>query len=141
MVTHTQLMMTMKLNPSDVSPAMKKWLEQDSVKGERGGNLPDIKNSAYSLTNALKKSDRDLGKIDFTFVLVKSDMGYMDHIDKSSAEALERFMRTELKLSNLIEDMMGDFKSVSFAAVSVYKKGDAGIKTLCDNLSQQLELE
>lgn len=133
--------MTMKLNPSDVSPAMKKWLEQDSVKGERGGNLPDIKNSAYSLTNALKKSDRDLGKIDFTFVLVKSDMGYMDHIDKSSAEALERFMRTELKLSNLIEDMMGDFKSVSFAAVSVYKKGDAGIKTLCDNLSQQLELE
>jgi len=133
--------MTMQLKPSELSPAMQKWLEQDNVKIERGGNLPDIKNVAYSLTNALKKSRRDLGKIDFTFVMVKSDMGYMDHVNKNSVEALEKFMRTELKLSNLIEDVTGDFKSVSFVAASVYKKEDTGIKMLCDNLDQQLQLE
>lgn len=132
---------TMRLNPSDLSANMQKWLGQDSVKSILGNNLPDIKNIAYSLTNALKSSDRDLGKIDFTFVLVKSDMGYMDHINMEAPEALEAFMRKELRLGNLVESISGDFRSVSFAAASVYKKGDKGVQTLCSTLASQLQLE
>ena len=133
--------MTMQLKPSDLSATMQKWLEQDNVKSVRGDNLPDIKNIAYSLTNALKSSERDLGKIDFTFVLVKSDMGYMDHIQSDNAEAIERFLRSELKLSNLVEDVLSSFRSVGFVATSVYRKNDKGVQTLCENLSRQLELE
>ena len=61
-------------------------------------------------------------KIDFIFVCVKADLGYFEACGQTITDAnldIERFMRDELGLNNLIDATMGSFHSVRFCTSSV----------------------
>ena len=132
--------MTMELELGEVSPAMKRWLQQPDVATARSNReLQDGLVACDSIANVLTKYNRDLSEIDFTFALVKSDMGYLGDTRLDNPDALRRFMTDDMALPNLISKTKG-YRSVNFVAVSVYEKNNKGIHTLCDNLEQQLGL-
>ena len=132
--------MTMSFKKNEISSTFKAWLEREVVLNMRNSNPKDIDETCYSLVNVLRSSNRDLGKIHFTFVLVKSDLDYMKGIDPSDQEAIRHFMVSDMCLGNLIDNAESQFASVSYVAVSVYNKNDKGIKCLCDKLIQQLDI-
>lgn len=129
---------TMQLNMDEVSESIKKWLNQTNV--VRSNNLEDIRNTCDSLISALTDSNRDFKQINFTFVLVKSDTGYMGSINTSDPDALETFMDNDLQLSNIIHAVETRFADVNYIAVSAWRKDDKGISTLCNNMLKQLEI-
>ena len=133
--------LTMSFDMNKISDSMKKWLKNEDIQIIRNDNQRDIDTICYSMINALKSSERDLGRINFTFVLVKSDIGYLNGVDVSSQETARHFMISDMGLGNLIDNAESQFKSVSYVAVSVFNKRDEGIQSLCDSLIQQLELE
>ena len=130
---------TMQLNMDEVSESIKKWLKQTNV--VRSNNLEDIRNTCDSLINALTDSNRDFKQIHFTFVLVKSDTGYMGSINTSDPDALESFMDNDLQLSNIIETVEKRFADINYVAVSAWLKDDKGIFSLCDYMLKQLEIK
>ena len=130
---------TMQLNMDEVSESIKKWLKQTNV--VRSNNLEDIRNTCDSLINALTDSNRDFKQIHFTFVLVKSDTGYMGNINTSDPDALESFMDNDLQLSNIIETVEKRFADINYVAVSAWLKDDKGIFSLCDYMLKQLEIK
>ena len=132
--------MTMELELGEVSPELKRWLQQTDVATARNNReLQDGLVACDSIANVLTKYNRDLSEIDFTFALVKSDMGYLGNTQQDNPNALRRFMSDDMALPNLISKTKG-YRSVNFVAVSVYEKNNKGIHTLCNNLEQQLGL-
>jgi hypothetical protein len=75
-----------------------------------------------TLKNILESVGRKTKNIDFMFVCVKADTGYLEACNYPiSGEDLgiEQFMREELGLSNLVDAAKGSFRSVKFDISSV----------------------
>lgn len=75
-----------------------------------------------TLKNILESVGRKTKNIDFMFVCVKADTGYLEACSyPTSGEDLgiEQFMREELGLSNLVDAAKGSFRSVKFDISSV----------------------
>ena len=131
---------TMQLKEEQCSDALQQWLKTDDVKMLRSGELKDINMVCYSMTNMLRGNKRNLGKIHFSFVLVKNDMGYMKQVDGTNPDAVREFMLRDMRLANLIDNAESEFADVSYVAVSVFNKNDKGVSALCDTLLQQLDI-
>ena len=132
---------TMKLNEQTISDRMKAWLKQEEVELMRASAQEEVLTAFDSLINALEASKRDFAKINFNFALVKSDTGYLEGVDTSKESELEHFMKDDMKLGNVVHAAESRFKSVTFIAVSVFNKNDKGVRTLCNKLLDQLEIE
>lgn len=80
-----------------------------------------IEGSFAVLKDILETVGRKSNRIDISFVCTKTDMGYLTDLGYSSVPSeseIERFISTELGLSNLINSAKAGFKSVNFYAVS-----------------------
>ena len=132
---------TMTLNEHKISGRVRKWLKNDEVELMRNEANEEVLNAFDSLINALDSCRRDLSKIKFNFIFVKSDTGYLDGVDYHKESALKQFMKEDLKLGHLIFAADSRFMSVSYVATSVFCKDGNGITDLCNLLIKQLELE
>ena len=132
---------TMTLNEQKISGRVRKWLKNEEVELMRNEANEDVLNAFDCLINALDSSRRDLSKIKFNFIFVKSDTGYLEGVDFHKESALKEFMKEDLKLGHLIFAADSRFMSVSYVATSVFCKDGNGITDLCNLLIKQLELE
>lgn len=131
----------MTLNEHKISGRVRKWLKNDEVELMRNEANEEVLNAFDSLINALDSCRRDLSKIKFNFIFVKSDTGYLDGVDYHKESALKQFMKEDLKLGHLIFAADSRFMSVSYVATSVFSKDGNGITDFCNLLIKQLELE
>ena len=117
-----------------------KWLHTEEVEQGRQSAIEEVLTAFDSMVNALDGSKRDFGKINLTFALVKSDMGYLNGVNKADENDLRDFMKDDMAIGNVIHAAESKFNSVSYISVSVFLKDDKGVQRLCDKLIQQLEL-
>ena len=134
--------LTMQLEPSDLSDEMQTFFRREDIQRMISPNTQDIKNAMDALVMLLGEggAKRKLADIDFTFALAKSDLGYMDHIDKTDSEALRTFMQRDLRLGNLVNAAETQFKSVSYYAVSVFNHNDYGLGYMSRKIASQLKI-
>ncbi|MBR1688013.1 MAG: hypothetical protein IJ710_05690 [Prevotella sp.] len=130
--------LTMALSEDDISAPLRQWLQ--AQRPSASAQQQDVVDVFDSLVLLLGKTGRDLAEIDLTFVLPKSDAGYLGGIDTTNPDALRRFVSDDMALPHLIGKTKR-FRSVSYYAISVYTPYDKGIDALCNNLYRQLGLE
>lgn len=99
-----------------------------------------IDGSFAVLKDILETVGRKSNKIDFNFVCTKTDMGYLPELGYSKApeeNEIERFISTELGLSNLINSARSSFKNVHFFTVSAIESDKSRLKVLFVKLLEQ----
>ena len=99
-----------------------------------------IDGSFAVLKDILETVGRKSNKIDFNFVCTKTDMGYLPELGYSKTPGeneIERFISTELGLSNLINSARASFKNVHFYAVSAIESDKSKLKNLFITLLEQ----
>lgn len=99
-----------------------------------------IDGSFAVLKDILETVGRKSNKIDFNFVCTKTDMGYLPELGYSKApeeNEIERFISTELGLSNLINSARAGFKNVHFYTVSAIESDKSRLKNLFITLLEQ----
>lgn len=99
-----------------------------------------IDGSFAVLKDILETVGRKSNKIDFNFVCTKTDMGYLTELGYSKApeeNEIERFISTELGLSNLINSARASFKNVHFYTVSAIESDKSRLKNLFITLLEQ----
>lgn len=99
-----------------------------------------IDGSFAVLKDILETVGRKSNKIDFNFVCTKTDMGYLPELGYSKTPGeneIERFISTELGLSNLINSARASFKNVHFYTVSAIEPDKSRLKNLFITLLEQ----
>ena len=99
-----------------------------------------IDGSFAVLKDILETVGRKSNKIDFNFVCTKTDMGYLPELGYSKTPGeneIERFISTELGLSNLINSARASFKNVHFYTVSAIESDKSRLKNLFIALLEQ----
>lgn len=99
-----------------------------------------IDGSFAVLKDILETVGRKSNKIDFNFVCTKTDMGYLPELGYSKTlgeNEIERFISTELGLSNLINSARASFKNVHFYTVSAIESDKSRLKNLFITLLEQ----
>lgn len=99
-----------------------------------------IDGSFAILKDILETVGRKPNKIDFNFVCTKTDMCYLPELGYSKTPGeneIERFMSTELGLSNLIDSARASFKNVHFYTVSAVESDKTRLKNLFTTLLEQ----
>lgn len=99
-----------------------------------------IDGSFAVLKDILETVGRKSNKIDFNFVCTKTDMGYLPELGYSKTPGeneIERFISTELGLSNLINSAKASFKNVHFYTVSAIESDKSRLKNLFITLLEQ----
>ena len=90
-----------------------------------------IDSSFAVLKDIIESVGRKSKKIDFNFVCTKTDMGYLPELGYSKIpeeNEIERFISTELGLSNLINSARASFKNVHFYTVSAIESDKSRLK-------------
>ena len=82
-------------------------------------------------------SDKDLGKINFEFILVKADLGYLGKVDNTNEEALKGFMYSDMGLEPLIQTVETKFKKIGYSVYSANKKY-SGYPYITTNLIERI---
>lgn len=99
-----------------------------------------IDGSFAVLKDIIESVGRKSNKIDFNFVCTKTDMGYLPELGYSKTPGeneTERFISTELGLSNLINSARASFKNVHFYTVSAIESDKSRLKNLFITLLEQ----
>lgn len=99
-----------------------------------------IDGSFAVLKDILETVGRKSNKIDFNFVCTKTDMGYLPELGYSKTPGeneIERFISTELGLSNLINSARASFKNVHFYTVSAVESDKSRLINLFITLLEQ----
>lgn len=130
------------IDPSmlDISgtPASAKFV--DWHKKNANAEKYKIDGSFAVLKDILETVGRKSNKIDFNFVCTKTDMGYLPELGYSKTpeeNEIERFISTELGLSNLINSARSSFKNVHFFMVSAIESDKSRLKDLFVKLLEQ----
>jgi hypothetical protein len=95
----------------------------------------DIEPTFSILKKILTDAGRKSKAIEFNFVCVKSDLGYLEALGHNP-DVVEIFMKNELGLSNLVNSAKKEFKHVNFFAVSAISDNQ-GLKSLFSELLKQ----
>lgn len=107
-----------------------RWIES---KGQYGVKY-NIGNTFSILKEILEKAGRKSKKIDFSFVCVKKDLGYLEVMgysgDKHTNKDIEKFVCSDMGLNNVVNSARAEFKEVKFFAVSAISKNTDSLKTL-----------
>lgn len=99
-----------------------------------------IDGSFAVLKDILETVGRKSNKIDFNFICTKTDMGYLPELGYSKTPGeneIERFISTELGLSNLINSARAGFKNVHFYTVSAIESDKSKLINLFIALLEQ----
>lgn len=118
------------------SENIDKWLSKHSSPEQFS-----IDGTFSTLKNILESVGRKTKSIDFIFICVKADTGYLEACSYPiSGENLgiEQFMREELGLNNLIDAAKGSFRNVKFDIASVNPSFKNRLTTLFLNILKNL---
>lgn len=99
------------------SENIEKWLSKHSSPEHFSAD-----GTLSTLKNILESVGRKTKSIDFMFVCVKADTGYLEACSYPTTGdnlGIEQFMREELSLSNLVDAAKGSFRNVKFDIASV----------------------
>lgn len=99
------------------SKNIEKWLSKHSSPEHFSAD-----GTFSTLKNILESVGRKTKSIDFMFICVKADTGYLEACSYPTTGddlGIEQFMREELGLSNLVDAAKGSFRSVKFDIASV----------------------
>jgi len=99
------------------SENIEKWLSKHSSPEHFSAD-----GTFSTLKNILESVGRKTKSIDFMFVCVKADTGYLEACSYPTTGdnlGIEQFMREELSLSNLVDAAKGSFRNVKFDIASV----------------------
>ena len=99
------------------SENIEKWLSKHSSPEHFSAD-----GTFSTLKNILESVGRKTKSIDFMFICVKADTGYLEACSYPTTGddlGIEQFMREELGLSNLVDAAKGSFRSVKFDIASV----------------------
>lgn len=92
-----------------------------------------IDGTLSTLKRVLETTGRKAKDIDFSFVLTKSDTGYLDacgFTKSATQKQLEAFICEDLGLSNVVSAAIGSFRSVNFYAVTVEESSQSQLTDL-----------
>lgn len=136
--------MTIDFSDCDTSDEFKNWLENNKAYSERI-NIFDAFSRLREFFSSQNISNKEISRIKFNVVLVKSDMGYLQNIDHDNPAAIQGFMRADMGLDRLISDIHSLFKDeninyVAFSAVGQTEE-DSNAGKLTDMLLEQLNIE
>ena len=97
------------------------------------------------LKEIIKQAGRNSKKIDFNFVCVKKDLGYLQAANYKSegisSEQVEEFMRQKMGLNNLVNSAKAEFSSINFYAVSAISSDTTDLKNMFINLLKQRSIK
>ena len=134
---------TMNISDLNLSDRMTEWCHNNR-KSMKGGN--SLKEATEVLTNLVKeyRDSKSARKIDLMLTLVKTDSGYLEGVDVNDNEALKEFMKVDLGLDGVINDLETVFTDISYNAVSatenVAVSGIGNFMTrMFDNLGMSLK--
>ena len=99
------------------SENIEKWLSKHSSPEHFSAD-----GTFSTLKNILESVGRKTKSIDFMFICVKADTGYLEACNYPTTGddlGIEQFMREELGLSNLVDAAKGSFRNVKFDIASV----------------------
>lgn len=99
------------------SENLEKWLSKHSSPEHFSAD-----GTFSTLKNILESVGRKTKSIDFIFICVKADTGYLEACSYPTTGddlGIEQFMREELGLSNLVDAAKGSFRNVKFDIASV----------------------
>lgn len=99
------------------SENIEKWLSKHSSPEHFSAD-----GTFSTLKNILESVGRKTKSIDFMFICVKADTGYLEACNYPTTGddlGIEQFMREELCLSNLVDAAKGSFRNVKFDIASV----------------------
>lgn len=99
------------------SENIEKWLSKHSSPEHFSAD-----GTFSTLKNILESVGRKTKSIDFMFICVKADTGYLEACSYPTTGddlGIEQFMREELGLSNLVDAAKGSFRNVKFDIASV----------------------
>lgn len=114
--------MTTDFSYNDVSDEFKEWLKKNQKPNTVKINIKRTADRLIDLLTAHNLSDKDLGKINFEFILVKADLGYLDKVDNGNEEALKGFMYSDMGLEPLIQTVETKFKNIGYSVYSANKE-------------------
>ena len=125
---------------NDVSDEFKEWLKKNQKPNTVKINIKRTADRLIDLLTAHNLSDKDLGKINFEFILVKADLGYLDKVDNTNEEALKGFMYSDMGLEPLIQTVETKFKKIGYSVYSANKKY-SGYPYITTNLIERITTE
>lgn len=112
------------------------WHKRNAHSSERY----KIDSSFAVLKDIIESVGRKSNKIGLNLVCTKTDMGYLPELGYSKTPGeneIERFISTELGLSNLINSARASFKNVHFYTVSAIESDKSRLKNLFITLLEQ----
>lgn len=114
--------MTTDFSYNDVSDEFKEWLKKNQKPNTVKINIKRTADRLIDLLTAHNLSDKDLGKINFEFILVKADLGYLDKVNNVNEEALKGYMYSDMGLEPLIQTVETKFKNIGYSVYSANKE-------------------
>ena len=114
--------MTTDFSYNDVSDEFKGWLKKNQKPNTVKINIKRTADRLIDLLTAHNLSDKDLGKINFEFILVKADLGYLDKVDNVNEEALKGYMYSDMGLEPLIQTVETKFKNIGYSVYSANRE-------------------
>jgi hypothetical protein len=122
-----------EFNGIPVSEELIEWV--NGYEKTQSNEKYDIENTFSIIKKILTDAGRNSKTIEFNFVCVKADLGYLE-AQGYKPDKVKGFMQTELGLSNLINSAKNEFKHVRFFAVSALSDNQ-GLKSLFSELLKQ----
>ena len=117
-----------------------KWLKKNQKPNTVKINIKRTADRLIDLLTAHNLSDKDLGKINFEFILVKADLGYLDKVNNVNEEALKGYMYSDMGLEPLIQTVETKFKKIGYSVYSANKKY-SGYPYITTNLIERITTE
>ena len=125
-----------------IDPLLQEWLQ---TKGQQSHEQSKVEGSFAMLKEIIKQAGRNSKKIDFNFVCVKKDLGYLQAANYKSegisSEQVEEFMRQKMGLNNLVNSAKAEFSSINFYAVSAISSDTTDLKNMFINLLKQRSIK
>lgn len=131
--------MTCLMNSRNGSRRIK-WLKKNQKPNTVKINIKRTADRLIDLLTAHNLSDKDLGKINFEFILVKADLGYLDKVNNVNEEALKGYMYSDMGLEPLIQTVETKFKKIGYSVYSANKKY-SGYPYITTNLIERITTE
>lgn len=121
-----------------ISDKMREWLKTN------GSNEKYSVDGTFStLISILETAGRNSKDINFMFVLMKADKGYLQHCGKKTNmnnNEIKQFLQFELGLTNVINAARGAFNKIEYEIASVKKEYSLQLNKIIDQVFNNLSI-
>ncbi len=124
---------------SRVDDDLQAWIRKMDAK--YGFEKNNIRNTFSILMEILERAGRESKKINFSFVCVKSDLGYFESVGYNAntitPKEVQEFVSRKMSMSSIVNAAKSEFKSVNFYAVSAISKDKTAVQSMFEDVLKQ----